>query len=181
MVDIDKLNMKQRKKTFEELLDYICESIDMLHRNPKLYRFILDGIRNNIFYMASTSEFFTGMYSYYAYMHIVDGGSKAELCKEHHYSLKRLCNDIMYSNLSREEIAEVIKSKGTFNLTTKHENQKLKSNKQSYEKSGITLNTYNGWLCKQDGIYPVNETEYVDSIPEMYIDWIEKNRDKKYW
>ena len=173
--------MKQRTKTFDELLDYICECIYMIKRNPKLYRFILDGIRNNIFYMASTKEFFTGLYSYNAYKHILDGHSKTELCKEHHYSLKRLCNDIMYSNLSRKEIAKMIKSKGTFNLTTKNENQKLKSNKQSYEKSGIELNTYNGWLCNKDGIYPVNETEYVDSVPKMYIDWIENNRDKKYW
>ena len=173
--------MKQRTKTFDELLDYICGCIDMLNRNPKLYRFILDGIRNNIFYMASTKEFFTGLYSYNAYRHVVDGGSKAELCKEHHYSLKRLCNDIMYSNLSRDEISDMIKSKGTFNLTTKEENHILKKNRQSYEKSEITLNTYNGWLCKELGSYPSTETEYVDSVPQMYIDWVEENRDKRFW
>lgn len=173
--------MKQRKKSFKELLDYICKSKLMLEQNPNLYRYIIDGVRNNIFYMVSTNEFFTGKYSFKAFDYIRNGGKISELCREHHYSLKRLCTEIMYSDLSRDAISDIIKSKGTFNLTTKNENQKLKSNNQSYEKSGITLNTYNGWLCNELGSYPLTETEYVDSIPEMYVGWVEENRDKRFW
>lgn len=173
--------MKQRKKSFKELLDYICESKLMLEQNPNLYRYIIDAVRCNIFYMTATNEFFTGKYSFKAFDHIRSGGKVSELCKEHHYSLKRLCTEIMYSNLSRDVISDMIKSKGTFNLTTKDENHILRRNRQSYEKSEITINTYNGWLCDELGSYPSTETEYVDSIPEMYVDWVEEKRDTRFW
>ena len=173
--------MKQRKKTFKELLDYICESKRMLEQNPNLYRFIIDGVRNNIFYMTSTNEFFTGKYSFEAFEHIRKGGKASDLCKEHHYSLKRLCTEIMYPNVSRDEISDMIKSKGTFNLTTTKENQKLKKNRQSYEISEIGVNTFSDWIDGFSGGFPKVETEWVDSVPDVYLNWIEENRDKRFW
>ena len=173
--------MKQRKKTFNDLLDYIESQIAVLRQSPQLYRYIIDGVRNNIFYMASTNEFFTGKYSYDAFLHVLDGGKVSELCKEHHYSLKRLCNDIMYSNLSRVEISNMIKSKATFNLTTKDENQLLKKNRQSYERSEIGVNTFSDWIDGYRGKYPTTETEWLDLVPDIYVDWVEENRDKRFW
>ena len=173
--------MKQRKKSFKELLDYICESRLMLEQNPNLYRYIIDAVRCNIFYMTATNEFFTGKYSFKAFDHIRGGGKVSELCKEHHYSLKRLCNDIMYSNLSRVEISNMIKSKATFNLTTKDENQLLKKNRQSYERSEIGVNTFSDWIDGYKGKYPTTETEWLDLVPDIYVDWVEENRDKRFW
>jgi len=144
------------KKKFNQLVDYIIEQVELLHRRPDLYRYISDGIRNNIFYMVSTNEFFTGNYSYNAYKFLTQFGKKrkGELCKEHHYSLKKLCDEILEPSvkLDTDTITLMIKERATWNYTTKEENVLLKSNNQSYEECGIKLNTFWEWEKEELGI-----------------------------
>jgi hypothetical protein len=168
-------------KTFNHLVDYIVEQLDLLERRPELYRYISDGIRNNIFYMASTNEFFTGKYSYSAYKLLADWGNgrKSELCKEHHYSLKKLCNEIMDSSvrLDKGTIVNMIKEKATWNYTTKEENLLLKSNNQSYKNCGIILNTLSEWEETQysKGILKGKSIDTIRKVKLIDVELVKRN------
>jgi hypothetical protein len=160
--------MSKVVKNFNELVEYIQYNILILKKSPYLHPYVVDGIRNNIFYMSQTKEFFSGFYSKEAYQFIVSGGSHSKLCKEHHYGLKGLTERLIEMNLSNDDMKQFIKQNATYNWTTKDENMQLKLNKQSYEKCIIELNTFNDWctylgyphLRKKIKLEPVNGIEH---------------------
>jgi hypothetical protein len=164
------------KKNFNGLVNYIVEQVELLHRRPELYRYISDGIRNNIFYMVNSNEFFTGNYSYDAYKFLTQYGKKrkGELSKEHHYSLKKLCDEILDTTvrLNTDTITQMIKEKATWNYTTKEENVLLKSNHQSYENCGIRLNTFWEWERLELGI---NRSKRMRKVLLLDTDFVKNN------
>ena len=134
------------KKTHDSLVEYIYQQYLILKKNPHLLEHISDGVRNNIFYMTHTKEYFTGMFSYKAYRFLVEGGKRTKLCKEHHYSLLKLTKEILTSlEIDLNKISEMIKCKATWNYTTSEENVKLKKFEQSYNECGIELQTWEDW------------------------------------
>lgn len=156
-----------RKKTFDELSEYIFDSIQTLNGKPYLYRYMVDGIRNNIFYWTQKMEFFSGYYSYNAFQHFLVHG-KAGLTKEHFYSVKRLSVELINSAKSIEDIMDVIKQKGMYNLTTNEENIKLRNRNQSYIECGIRLNTLDGWERGESGWLPNYTSNIDDEVPLVY-------------
>ena len=64
---------------------------------------------------------------------------KTKLSKEHEYGLKKLSEEILTSNWTKEETVEQIKVKAKWNYTTRDENQLLKQNDQNYELLGLRL------------------------------------------
>jgi hydroxylamine reductase (hybrid-cluster protein) len=94
----------------------------------------VDGLRNAIFYNCSSEIFWTGLQT-----ESCSGKPKTKLSKEHQYGLKKLAEEILNSNWTRDEIIEYIKKNAKWNYTTKEENQLLKHNNQDYELLGLKL------------------------------------------
>lgn len=138
--------MKNKPKNLNELVEYIEHSVSIVKTAPHLHRYVVDGIRNNIFYMTQTKEFFSGYYSKDAFEQVFDTGNHNNLCKEHHYGLKGLAERIIEMNLSKDVMKQFIKDNASYHYTTKEENIRLKLNKQSYKKCKIELNTYMEWV-----------------------------------
>jgi hypothetical protein len=156
------------KKDLNGLVEYIVSQVELLDKRPELYRYISDGVRNNMFYMVGTNDFFTGNYSYDAYKYLTQYGNMRHsgLCKEHHYSLKKLTDEILGSKvkLDTNTITQMIKEKGTWNYTTKEENVLLKSNNQSYERCGIKLNTFWEWESMELGVNSKRKRKNIDLV-----------------
>ena len=167
-----------RKKTFDELSEYIFDSIQTLNEKPYLYRYVVDGIRNNIFYWTQKMEFFSGHYSYNAYTHFLIHG-KVGLTKEHFYSVKRLSIELINSANSIEDIRDVIKQKGMYNLTTNEENIELRIRNQSYIDCGIRLNTLDGWERGEKGWLPNYTSNNDDGVPLVYKHYTDEWVDDK--
>ena len=108
--------------------EYILEQLDILKRNPHLKPLIKRCIQVACWDKANTNEFFTGMISESS----LESGKKV---KEHWYGGTQLALDIMdMENPTIDTIINEIKSKLTWNYTTKEENQTLKHNGQDYSK-----------------------------------------------
>lgn len=169
----------KRKKTFDELSQYIFDSIQHINEKPYLYRYTIDSIRNNIFYWTQKSEYFTGFYSYNAYQHFLYYGKKG-LTKEHFYSVKRLAVELINEAKSVEEVGDMIKQRGMYNLTTNGENIELKNRTQSYIDCDIRLNTLDGWERGESGWLPNYTLNNDDGVPLVYKgytdDWMKEKR-----
>lgn len=128
--------MDKLTQTLNALADYsvVCRSMYQTATNQIVKKMWMDGLRNVIFYNCSTEVFWTGLQT-----EACAGKSKTKLSKEHEYGLKRLSEEILNSNWTKEEMINQIKEKANWNYTTKEENQLLKQNGQDYEKLGIRL------------------------------------------
>ena len=149
-------------KTFEGLIDYIMVQIKVYKENNHPIEFYTDALRNNIFYQTSSKQFHTGLYSEGAFNERKSGTPNNKLCQEHWYGLKRLTDEILNGSYSKDALVKLIKEKASWNYTTSEENVQLKNAKQSYEKAGIKLNTYDGWINTADGEYP-KPTELINA------------------
>ena len=108
--------------------EYVLEQLDILKRKPHLKPLIKRCIQVACWDKANTQEYFTGMISESA----LESGKKV---KEHWYGGTQLALDIMeLENPTTDIIINEIKSKLTWNWTTKEENQTLKHNGQDYSK-----------------------------------------------
>jgi hydroxylamine reductase (hybrid-cluster protein) len=128
---MDKLN-----ETLSAIADYtmVCKSMYQTTNNPLTKKMWVDGLRNAIFYNCSSEIFWTGLQT-----ESCSGKPKTKLSKEHQYGLKKLAEEILNSNWTRDEIIEYIKKNAKWNYTTKEENQLLKHNNQDYELLGLKL------------------------------------------
>jgi len=128
---MDKVN-----KILNAISDYtmVCKSMYQTTTDPLLKKMWVDGLRNAIFYNCSSEIFWTGLQT-----EACSGKPKTKLSKEHQYGLKRLSEEILQSNWTKDEIIQNIKVKATWNYTTKEENQLLKHNGQDYERLGLKL------------------------------------------
>ena len=108
--------------------EYILEQLDILKRNPHLKPLIKRCIQVASWDKANTKEYFTGMISEAA----LESGERV---KEHWYGGTQLALDIMeLENPTIDTIINEIKTKLTWNYTTKEENVILKYNGQDYSK-----------------------------------------------
>ena len=128
---MDKLN-----KILNAIADYtmVCKSMYQTTTDPLLKKMWVDGLRNAIFYNCSSEIFWTGLQT-----EACSGKPKTKLSKEHEYGLKKLAEEILVSNWTKDEIIQYIKVKAKWNYTTKEENQLLKHNNQDYELLGLKL------------------------------------------
>jgi hypothetical protein len=128
---MDKINT-----ILEAIADYamVCKSMYQTSSNPLLKKMWMDGLRNAIFYNCSGEIFWTGLQT-----EACSGRPKTKLSKEHEYGLKKLSEEILTSNWTKEETVEQIKVKAKWNYTTRDENQLLKQNDQNYELLGLRL------------------------------------------
>jgi len=110
---MDKINT-----ILEAIADYamVCKSMYQTSPNPLLKKMWMDGLRNAIFYNCSGEIFWTGLQT-----EACSGRPKTKLSKEHEYGLKKLSEEILTSNWTKEE------------------NQLLKHNNQNYELLGLRL------------------------------------------
>tara|TARA_B110000503_G_scaffold108208_1_gene161812 strand:+ start:508 stop:894 length:387 start_codon:yes stop_codon:yes gene_type:complete len=108
--------------------EYILEGLKLLKRKPHLKQLIKRNIQVASWDKANTLEYFTGMISEAS----LESGEKV---KEHWYGGTQLALDIMeikYPTI--DTIINEIKTKLTWNYTTKEENQILKFSNQDYSK-----------------------------------------------
>lgn len=128
--------MNKLEEILNSLSDYalICKSMYQTTSNPHLKKMWMDGLRNAIFYNCSTEIFWSGLQT-----EACSGKPKLKLSKEHEYGLKKLAEEILSSNWTKDEMIEQIKVKAKWNYTTKEENQLLKQNNQNYEFLGLRL------------------------------------------
>lgn len=122
--------------TLNALADYaiVCRSMYQTASDSMVKKMWMDGLRNVIFYNCSTETFWTGLQT-----EACAGKDKSKLSKEHQYGLKRLTEEILNSNWTKEETIGQIKEKARWNYTTKEENQLLKHNGQDYTALGTRL------------------------------------------
>lgn len=128
--------MDKLSEILNAIADYamICKSMYQTSSNPLLKKMWMDGLRNAIFYNCSSETFWTGLQT-----EACAGKPKSKLSKEHQYGLKKLSEEILTSNWTKDEVIENIKVKAKWNYATKEQNQILKHNGQDYEKLGIKL------------------------------------------
>lgn len=128
--------MNKLNEILNALADYamVCKSMYQTTSNPHIKKMWMDGLRNAIFYNCSSEIFWTGLQT-----EACSGRSKTKLSKEHEYGLKRLSEEILTSNWTKDEMIENIKVKAKWNYTTKEENQLLKQNNQNYTILGLRL------------------------------------------
>lgn len=128
--------MNKLNEILNALADYamVCKSMYQTTSNPHIKKMWMDGLRNAIFYNCSSEIFWTGLQT-----EACSGRSKTKLSKEHEYGLKRLSEEILMSNWTKDEMIENIKVKAKWNYTTKEENQLLKQNNQNYTILGLRL------------------------------------------
>ena len=108
--------------------EYILEELKLLKRKPHLKNLIKRNIQVASWDKANTLEYFTGMISEAA----LESGERV---KEHWYGGTQLALDIMeLENPTKEIIINEIKTKLTWNYTTKEENVILKYSEQDYSK-----------------------------------------------
>ena len=108
--------------------EYILEGLKLLKRKPHLKQLIKRNIQVASWDKANTLEYFTGMISEAS----LKSGEKV---KEHWYGGTQLALDIMeLENPTIDTIINEIKTKLTWNYTTKEENQILKFSNQDYSK-----------------------------------------------
>ena len=108
--------------------EYILEELKLLKRKPHLKNLIKRNIQVASWDNANTKEYFTGMISEAA----LESGERV---KEHWYGGTQLALDIMeLENPTMDTIINEIKTKLTWNYTTKEENVILKYSNQDYSK-----------------------------------------------
>lgn len=108
--------------------EYILEELKLLKRKPHLKNLIKRNIQVASWDKANTLEYFTGMISEAA----LESGERV---KEHWYGGTQLALDIMeLENPTMDTIITEIKTKLTWNYTTKEENVILKYSEQDYSK-----------------------------------------------
>ena len=108
--------------------EYILEELKLLKRKPHLKNLIKRNIQVASWDKANTREYFTGMISEAA----LESGERV---KEHWYGGTQLALDIMeLENPTMDTIINEIKTKLTWNYTTKEENVILKYSNQDYSK-----------------------------------------------
>ena len=108
--------------------EYILEELKLLKRKPHLKNLIKRNIQVASWDKANTREYFTGMISEAA----LENGERV---KEHWYGGTQLALDIMeLENPTIDTIINEIKTKLTWNYTTKEENVILKYSNQDYSK-----------------------------------------------
>ena len=108
--------------------EYILEELKLLKRKPHLKNLIKRNIQVASWDKANTREYFTGMISEAA----LESGERV---KEHWYGGTQLALDIMeLENPTIDTIINEIKTKLTWNYTTKEENVILKYSNQDYSK-----------------------------------------------
>lgn len=108
--------------------EYILEELKLLKRKPHLKNLIKRNIQVASWDKANTKEYFTGMISEAA----LESGERV---KEHWYGGTQLALDIMeLENPTIDTIINEIKTKLTWNYTTKEENVILKYSEQNYSK-----------------------------------------------
>ena len=108
--------------------EYILEELKLLKRKPHLKNLIKRNIQVASWDKANTKEYFTGMISEAA----LESGERV---KEHWYGGTQLALDIMeLENPTIDTIINEIKTKLTWNYTTKEENVILKYSNQDYSK-----------------------------------------------
>ena len=108
--------------------EYILEELKLLKRKPHLKNLIKRNIQVASWDKANTREYFTGMISEAA----LENGERV---KEHWYGGTQLALDIMeLENPTMDTIINEIKTKLTWNYTTKEENVILKYSNQDYSK-----------------------------------------------
>ena len=108
--------------------EYILEELKLFKRKPHLKNLIKRNIQVASWDKANTNEYFTGMISEEAL-------KNGERVKEHWYGGTQLALDIMeLENPTIDTITNEIKTKLTWNYTTKEENVILKYSEQDYSK-----------------------------------------------
>ena len=130
MTKREKIIMKRKKwlKQLAIVAEYIIDELELLKRKPYYNDIIKRNIQVKMWDKCKTNQSFTGMIT-------KDALETGQRVKEHWYGATPLALDIMnMENPTVDEIVNLIKTKLTWNYTTKEENQILRHNGQDYTK-----------------------------------------------
>ena len=126
---IAKLANKKEVKNLDLTARYIKREIELYKIEPEFKELIKRTIQVKLWDRAKTVAFFTGKITKAAL-----GLKKGKRTKEHWYGATRLALELMEMEIipSVDQIINDVKTKLTYNYTTKKENQNLKDNDQNY-------------------------------------------------
>lgn len=113
-------------KKLQLVAEYILDELELLERKPQYFDLIKRNIQVKIWDKANTKAFFTGKITKNA----LENGERV---REHWYGATPLALDIINMETPTiEKIVNEIKTKLTWNYTTKEENWILANNNQDY-------------------------------------------------